>query len=235
MNALKIEYLYPEFCGIFGDQANIAYLKKCLPDATFYDTPIEEVPHFVNEDVDMIYIGQMTERSQKRVLAKLMPFKDRLKELIEKEVIILVTGNASELFGEYIIEEDGNKIECLNIFNTYAKQDIWNRYNGLIIGKFEDMEIVGFKSQFSHSYGDHGKDAFMEVTMGDGMNLKTKNEGIHYKNFISTYVIGPLLVMNPKFVEYLLKLLKSENEIAFKDAMYKAYEERFADMKRLQK
>ena len=72
MSALKIEYLYPEFCGIFGDQANIAYLKKCLPDATFYDTPIEEVPHFVNEDVDMIYIGQMTERSQKRVLSKSM-------------------------------------------------------------------------------------------------------------------------------------------------------------------
>ncbi len=231
---MKIEYLYPEFCGIFGDQANMAYLKQCLEDAVFYDTPIEQVPHFVEEDVDMIYIGQMTERSQKRVLEKLIPYRERLQTLIEQGTVFLVTGNASELFGEYIEEEDGTRITCLKLFSTYAKQDIWHRYNGLVVGKFENMEIIGFKSQFSHSYGSHQKDAFIHVTMGDGMHPGIQEEGIHYKNFFSTYLIGPLLILNPAFVEYLLVLLGVNKDIAYKEAMYEAYTHRLEDMKRLQ-
>ena len=30
---MKIEYLYPELGNLFGDSANIKYLRACLPEA----------------------------------------------------------------------------------------------------------------------------------------------------------------------------------------------------------
>ena len=48
---MKIETLFPEFCNLFGDISNIKYLKKCLPEAEFIDSPIDQEPAFVKEDV----------------------------------------------------------------------------------------------------------------------------------------------------------------------------------------
>lgn len=231
---MTIEYLFPEACGIFGDQANFEYLRKCLPDAKAIYTSLEDEPYFLFNHVDLVYIGQMTERNQIKVINKLMPFKEKIKELIENETIFLATGNASEIFGSAIIEEDGSKINCLNLFDTIAKQDIWHRYNGFVIGDFEDMELIGFKSQFSHSYGEINY-PFIHVNQGIGINPESKEEGFHYKKLFATYLIGPFLIMNTPFVEFLLKELGSKNEIACKKEMYKAYEERLKDFKRLLK
>ena len=44
-------------------------------------------------------------------------------------------------------------------------------------------------------------------------NYLFENEGIHYKNFYGTYVIGPILSRNPEFLELFLKdLIKSKDE-----------------------
>ncbi len=231
---MTIEYLFPEACGIFGDQANFEYLRKCLPEAKAIYTSLEDDPAFLSSHIDLVYIGQMTERNQVKVINKLMPFKDKIKKLLEGDTIFLATGNASEIFGSAIIEEDGSKVEGLNFFNTVAKQDIWHRYNGFIIGNFEGMELIGFKSQFSHSYGKT-EYPFIHVKEGIGLNPDSKEEGFHYKKLFATYLIGPFLIMNPPFVEFLLKELGAENEIACKKEMYKAYEERLEDFKRLMK
>ena len=130
---MKIETLFPEFCNLFGDISNIKYLKKCLPNAEFIDSSIDQEPAFVKEDVNLIYLGPMTERTQEKVINKLQPYKERIIELINKGTVFLFTGNALEVLGKYIENEDGSKIEGLGIFDVYAKRDMMHRHNSLCI------------------------------------------------------------------------------------------------------
>ena len=100
----------------------------------------------------------MTEKMQEKVINKLKPYKERIKELIDENVVFLVTGNAIEIFGKYIENEDGTKIDALDIFDIYAKRDMLHRHNSIFIGNWEDIKVVGFKSQFTFAYGNNEND-----------------------------------------------------------------------------
>lgn len=230
---MKIEILFPEFCNLFGDMYNMKYLKKCLPEAEFIETALDEVPTFVNEDVNLIYLGPMTENTQEKVIARLLPYKDRIEELIEKNVVFLFTGNAVEVLGKYIENEDESRIEGLGIFDVYAKRDMMHRHNSYMIGKYEDIEVVGFKSQFTMMYGDNSNSYFLDVEKGIGINKESKLEGIKKNNFIGTYVIGPILILNPLFTKKLMKMMGEEKDVALEDDVMAAYEARLKELKKL--
>lgn len=229
---MKIEMLYPEVCNLFGDVSNIKYLQKCLPDAEIIKTHINAEPAFVKQDVDMIYMGPMPEDIQELVIEKLKPYKERIQELIEKDVVFLVTGNAVEVFGEYIENEDGSKIEGLSIFHIIAKRDMMHRHNSIFLGTFEDIEIVGFKSQFTMAYGNHQENYFAKTDIGIGLNNTTKLEGIKNHNFIGTYILGPILILNPLLTKKILKMMGMENNaLAFEEETMSAYTHRLEEFK----
>ena len=231
---LKIEILFPEFCNLYGDISNMKYLKKCLPDANFIETAFDEEPCFVKEKVNFIYLGPMTENMQEKVITKLKPYKERIEELIEENVIFLITGNAIEIFGKYIENEDGSKIEALGIFDIYAKRDMLHRHNSIFIGKWEDIDIVGFKSQFTFAYGNNEENYFAKVETGIGLNKESKLEGIMKNNFIGTYLIGPILILNPLFTEKLLEKMKIDKKsLAFEEDLKAAYSQRLEEFKKI--
>ncbi len=230
---MKIEILFPEFCNLYGDMFNMKYLKKCLPEAEFIETALEEEPTFVKENVNLIYLGPMTEKTQEKVISKLLPYKERIIELIEKNTVFLFTGNAVEVLGKYIENEDETSIEGLGIFDVYAKRDMFHRHNSFLIGKYEDIEVIGFKSQFTMLYGDNTNMAFLEVEKGIGINKESKLEGIKKNNFIGTYLIGPLLILNPLFTKKILEMLGVDGEVALEEETMAAYEERIKEFRRL--
>lgn len=230
---MKIEILFPEFCNLYGDMFNMKYLKKCLPDAEFIETALEEEPAFVKENVNLIYLGPMTEKTQEKVISKLLPYKEKIIELIENNVVFLFTGNAIEVLGKYIENEDGTRIDGVGIFNVYAKRDMFHRHNSFLIGKYEDIEVIGFKSQFTMLYGDNSNMAFLEVEKGIGINKESKLEGIKKNNFIGTYLIGPLLILNPLFTKKILEMLGVESRVALEEETMAAYEERIKEFRRL--
>jgi CobQ-like glutamine amidotransferase family enzyme len=230
---MKIEILFPEFCNLYGDMFNMKYLKKCLPEAEFIETALEEEPTFVKENVNLIYLGPMTEKTQEKVISKLLPYKERIIDLIEKNTVFLFTGNAVEVLGKYIENEDETRIEGLGIFDVYAKRDMFHRHNSFLIGKYEDIEVIGFKSQFTMLYGDNTNMAFLEVEKGIGINKESKLEGIKKNNFIGTYLIGPLLILNPLFTKKILEMLGVESRVALEEETMAAYEERIKEFRRL--
>ena len=131
---MKIEILFPEFCNLYGDLANMDYLRRCLPQAEFVETSLQEEPLLAREKVDMVYLGPMTERLQEAVLEKLRPLRARIWELIDQDTLFLCTGNALELFGQYIVKEDGSRLECLSLFPLYAQRDMMHRHNSVFLG-----------------------------------------------------------------------------------------------------
>lgn len=231
---MKIEVLFPELCNLFGDISNMKYLQKCLPDAEFINTSIEDVPYFVDNNVNLIYLGPMTEKMQEKVIQKLLSYKERIQELINEDVVFLFTGNAMQVLQNYIENEDGSRIQGLGIINLYSKRDMFNRYNCLFIGEFEDIEIVGFKSQFTMEYGDNKENYFMKVTKGIGINKESNFEGIRIRNFFGTSMLGPILILNPLFTKKILNLMGvNESKLAFEEECMKAYEIRLEEFKRL--
>ncbi len=229
----KIEVLFPEFCNLFGDSSNIRYLKKCLPDADFIETAYTEEPFFLTEKPNLIYMGAMTEKQQLLVIRKMLPYRERIKELIKADVPFLVTSNAIEIFGRFIQQEDGSKVKALDIFPFAARQDMMHRFNCLVLGEWNGMEIVGFKTQFTMAYGKTDAYPFIDVKRGVGMNRKTANEGIRCRNFFGTYLVGPFLVLNPLFTKYLINKVMGLDHVslAFEDVVMAAYERRLQEFK----
>ena len=227
---MKIEVLFPEFGNLFGDNSNITYLKKCLPEAEIIETSINDEPAFMKENINLIYLGPCTENGQEIIIKKLKKYKEKLQELIENNVTFLVTGNSIEIFGKYIENEDGSKVEALDIFDVYSKRDMMNRQNSNIIGKYEDIEVVGFKSTFTKLYGDISDKFFLELEVGMGINEGTNLEGIKKNNFIGTYVIGPILILNPLFTLKIMKMMGVENpKLAIENETMTAYNARLKE------
>lgn len=226
----KVEILFPEICNLFGNMYNIKYLQETTDEIEVINTELTQKPKFLDEKVDMVYIAPMTEKAQELVINALRQYKDEIKKKIDENQIILAIGNALEIFGDYIENEDGSKIEALGLTGLYAKRDMMHRYNSLFLGEFENMKIEGFKSQFSMSYGDNSQNYLFEAIRGDGLNKETKFEGIKINNFMGTYVLGPLLVVNPQFTKYILKLMDINVEkVAFEEIANKCYDIRLKE------
>lgn len=224
---MTIEVLFGEVCGLYGDAQNITYLKQTLPEARFVETKLIDEPYFADHDVDMILIGSMSERNQRLVIEKLRPLKDRISELVKKGVVILATGNACEIFCQsidYVTEKIHT--EALGFTDLTVKTDYFKRYNGKVLADFEDIQIVGFRSQFSFLYGDNSDNYFLKVARGDGINKESKLEGFRINNLIGTQLLGPILPLNPLFCEYLIRLTGEQASAAFRDEAIDAYKQR---------
>lgn len=227
-----IEILFPEHANLFGDMSNMRYLQACLPEATFIRTSLNEVPYFVNHKVDLLYMGPMTERVQQRAILTLMPFADRIKEMIEDKTPMLFTGNAIEVLGHNIVLENGNSIHGLGLLEMNTKQDMYHRYNGLVLGHFAPVQsdIVGFKSQFTSATGNNADCAFLKVERGIGLNKQSSYEGFFKGNMIATYLIGPILILNPALTRWLLDTMgATDAPLAFEEAVNDAYARRLAE------
>ena len=161
---MKIEILYPEIANLFGDLANIKYIKASIPDCKVIGTDLNTKPAFLRTgDVDLVYMGTMTENNQLIAMDHLEPYKDEIKAAIEKGQRFLMTGNAFELFAKEItdlddmpvnrfpgrVDPDTKVTKCLGIFDISVKRAVMHRLNSLYLGKYGDLDVVGFKSVFT--------------------------------------------------------------------------------------
>lgn len=227
----KVELLFPELCNIYGESYNVEYLKRCSDEIEVINTNHMDTPAFVNEDVDMIYLGCTTERKQEQIIGILSQYRDRIVELIDKGVIFLATGNAVEMFGNYI-EDAGRKIDALGIFDFYSVRYMSrDRHNSQFIGTFDDITVLGHRSQFSFAYGDFDEN-FIDIQKGIGMNPDTKKEGVRRNNFFGTYSLGPFLILNPLFAKKLMRIMGIDDTLCFEKEIVEAYEYRLAELNR---
>ena len=227
----KVELLYPKLCNIYGESYNVEYLSRCNPEIEVVSTQHGDTPEFASNDVDMIYLGCTTERKQEQIIELLRPYRDRMAELIDKGVIFLVTGNAVEIFGKYI-KDDERIIEGLDMFDFYSVRYMKNeRHNSQYIGECDGLTFLGHRSQFSFAYGDFDE-YFIDIEKGIGMNPDTKREGIGRNNFFGTYSLGPFLILNPLFAKRLLRTMGLEDKLCFEREIIEAYEYRLDELRR---
>lgn len=233
MKKFVIEVLYPEYNNLYGDRGNAEYLEKKLKMAGYevevVKTNLFDEPRFVNGEVDILLIGPCEEKHQLIEIEILKKYRNSIENRIGNGGVILATGNAFEIFGDYIEDAKGEKHDCLNFFPYYAKQFSRLRYNDCSVGEFEGMQIAGFKNLLSHSYGENPC-PFLKMKKGAGMNKETNIEGVHKNNLFATYHTGPILPLNPKFTDYLIKLVDGEYVGVTLQYEEKAYENRIREL-----
>ena len=175
-------------------------------------------------------MGRMTEGMRERVIEKLRPRRSKRQAGLDHGTVFLFTGNALEVFGDYIENEDGSRIECLGLYRLFAKRDMMHRHNSDFEGTFEGETVMGFKTQFTMAYTPDESLGLFKKVKGVGLNRKAAWEGIRLHNFFGTYLVGPILVMNPPFTKYLLRLLGAGDvPLAFEKENMEAYAQRKKD------
>ncbi len=223
---MVIEVLYPEICCLYSDQVNAEYLHACLPKAKIINTRTYEKPYFADKTPDFVYMGSLPESKQALVIKKLLPYRERIRELIDKGVMFLITGNAMDVFGQYI-QRGSQHIDALGMFDFHIVQDMDDRHNYIFVGEYEDIKIVGYKSTFSQVVGMKGEPLFKMIK-----GAENQDDGLRVNNFMLSSLIGPLLVMNPLFLKKLLKKLDLPDTIAFEEEAMESYEYRLQQLMR---
>lgn len=214
---IKIGYLYYDLLNLYGENGNIKALKKQLEAIN-----IKVEIHFLTvgdkidfNKFDLIYIASGTEENQKIAIKDLLKYKEDLKQYVDNNKFLLATGNSIDLFGKYITDSNNKKTKCLNLFTYRVKQEDFRMIDEAIFeSNIIDKPFIGFQNQFSVMQDN--KHHMFKVIKGIGSYPNSQKEGVLYKNFYGTYLIGPVLVRNPYFLEYLIKKL-----VLTKDPNYK--------------
>lgn len=198
---LTIAYLYYDLLNLYGDSGNFKALLYHLKEQNI-KINIKYLSLYDKKEIDsydVIYIGSGTENSLLLALNDLLKYKNELKKYINDKKFLISTGNSIELFGKKI-NIDNKYYNALNILNFSIEyqnkrivKDINYKCNIL------DTNIIGFENHF-------GKIISNEKYLFE-------NEGVTKNNFYGTYIIGPLLIRNPKFCNYLIrKIIKEKND-----------------------
>lgn len=202
---IVIANLYYDLLNLYGDSGNIKALKKAFENQKI---KVKILNLSINDDLDfdkydLVYIGSGTENNQSLVIKHIIKYKDQITKFIENNKFIIVTGNSIELFGKSI-----DNTKCLNIFNFKAiPQEKRIVKETLINCDFIKKSVIGFENH----------DCIIEDNKYNPM-FKENNikEGINYKNFYATYLLGPILIRNPELLKYIVTKFILEKDKTFK-------------------
>ncbi len=206
---IKILHFYHDFMNLYGEYGNIRLLTKALEDKgcevavdkkTVTDTAMDFTGY------DFIYCGAGTESKRTYALNHLKNFNDSLKSAFDNGKVILFTGNSWEMLGKSITLADGTVLEGINLFDFEVKEQNAKRLTGDIKAKadFIENELIGFINKCSEVSGVTSP-LFTLTMKPESFNFET--EGIHANNLFGTQIVGPVLVKNPAFCEYIAELI----------------------------
>ncbi len=200
---IVIGHLFYNLLNLYGESGNILALKNKL-ESKDIDVEIKQISledDLNIDELDSIYIGSGTENNQLIALDYLKKYKNSILDAIRDNKFFLVTGNAIELFGKEILNVDSSKTEAIGAFDYYTIRTK-NRIVAECSYNFDKINcnIIGFTN---HQGITKDIQNSLFVKYEKNTNEILSQDGIHENNFFGTYVIGPLLVRNPEFLDYI--------------------------------
>lgn len=196
---IVIGHLFPYELTLYGENGNLKALVHELKKKN-----IEvEIKGINKEDkidlkgLDMLYIGSGTINSIKEIKARLTPYKKEFLDFINKDKVLLATGNSIEIL-EFLGLYETKYYEKRRVADTEATTSLCN---GKIFG-FQNTEYL-IKSTNS---------VLFNIDAGYGNN-DTLMEGFEKNNFYATSIIGPILARNDNLNKFFIELLIKNKEI----------------------
>ena len=205
---IKIAHLYYDLLNLYGEVGNIKALTNFLDRA---DVDCEV--HFLTIDdkidfdkYDIFFLGAGSEENQMLVLNDILKYKKDIKKAINNNKLFLATGNSMELFGEKIRHNSGLSTECLGLFPYFAYEEEDRlvseiAYNYKKLDENKGRIFLGFKN------------CNCNIKNNDKNRMFEYSDSYEYKNFYGMNIVGPVLVRNPYFTNYILEKLFKEKGI----------------------
>lgn len=196
---IKIGHLYPFELTLYGENGNLKALKYALEHKNIEVeiTSINKEDKFDIKKYDFLYIGSGRPEFLEDIKERLEPYKKDILDYINKDKVMLVTGNSigiMELLRLYEIEEY-KKRRVSDVEGTCSL------CNGKIYG-FQNTEYL-IKSTTN---------ILFSLENGYGNN-ETMMEGYKKNNFYATSIIGPILARNDNLTAYIVDtLIKNKKE-----------------------
>ena len=205
---IRILFLYHDLMNLYGDNGNIRVLERYLRDqGCEVKTDRRSLNDVFNlRDYDFIYCGCGTERNRNEALKDLLKHQNELAESYEKGTVILFTGISWQMLGKHIVTADNQKLDGIGLFDFTVTEQSKKRYTGDVLSRTDMFEeiFVGFINRCSRVEGLD--EPFMKIEKVIG-NIPDKTDGIHRKNLFGISLNGPVLVKNPHFARYIVRLL----------------------------
>ncbi|MBF4468970.1 MAG: glutamine amidotransferase [Methanobrevibacter arboriphilus] len=226
---LEVVNMYPDILNIYGDIGNLICIKNRCEwrgiDINIKNFTIDKETNL--EDSDMILIGGGSDKGQDIISDHILNQRNSLESFIEAKKPILAICGSYQIFGNYYLNPYNEKIPCLEIFEmeTISKKErltgdilISNnlRSDSLFKSKqsYNLTDIIGFENHGGRTY--HNYDPLGNVKVGFGNNGEDGEEGMIYKNFIGSYLHGPILPKNPHIADYMIfNALKNKYDIDY--------------------
>lgn len=218
----SILYLYYDFMNLYGDNGNVRIMEKRLKDQGF---DVEIVKKTITDDdisfegFDFIYCGSGTESRRAEAVKHLKRSASGFKDAVTSGTPVLFTGNAWGMLGRSITTLDGEKIEGLGLFGFDLREEIKQRFTGDAVESAKGFgnQFIGFinKCDVIESF-----DSYMfkvDKTIG---NVPYANDGVKKDNLFGISLIGPVLVKNPFFAEYLVRIIDDRRGVNYREESY---------------
>lgn len=219
---ITIAHLYYDVLNLYGECGNIRILKKALEEqgieVIVQFLTMDDQLHF--DDYDLVYMGMGIADHLVLVNDHLSKYKKDIQNYIENDKYFICTGNSYELFGKEILFSK-KKISTLGIFDYKSKILKTRRVNEIYANSsLVDDPIIGFMN--TGSSNDNSHHHFLH-----DINGQEEHEGIIYKNFIGTYVVGPLLIRNPSLLKKIVQDLINQKDSKYS---FQKFDFTFLDM-----
>lgn len=211
---LKILWMYHDLMDLYGDKGNIETLRYRASKRginVIVDTCTLQEERNI-EDYDIFFLGGGADKEQTLIYKDLLERKKSILKAKESGTAFLLICGGYQLFGQYYLDQDGQKIDGLGIYDYYTESsDRDHRCIGNIVVETnihdKKVTVVGFEN-----HGGQTKavsNPFGKVLVGHGNTFDSGFEGYMDTQTIATYMHGPLLPKNPDIAdEVILRGLK---------------------------
>jgi len=223
MKKIKLAWFYPQQLNLYGDRGNVEIIKRrCLwRDIDFSLVQVnKETKPEEYKDCNLIFMGGGPDSEQASIYDDLFTNKKRFIDnyYLKNGVGLFICG-AFQLLGQYYQLADGTKIDGLNLFQFYTKSPSVKekRLVGNVVGEISDTvllkntndcygfsSVIGFENHGGRTFFLKDYQPLLNISKGFGNNGKSKQEGLMSKNFICSYLHGPILHLNFHLADLLI-------------------------------
>lgn len=220
---LTFGHLFPEIMNLYGDIGNVMVIKKRCEERgiKFNYIKLNNIHDIKKHEIDITFFGGGQDNDQMQVYNEFCSFETGVsglsqfyKNQVESGKVFLLICGGYQMFGNYFIDGNGNRIEGLGILNintTSLGNGSKDRNIGNIVIEstlpIHPKTLVGFENHSGQTevFIDENLKPLGTVIAGFGNSLKTNHEGCYYKNVFGSYMHGALLPKNPHFADYLIE------------------------------
>jgi CobQ-like glutamine amidotransferase family enzyme len=203
---ITIVQLYPKDMNIYGDWGNVLTIKRRLEWHGYKPELIEyNQGDTLPKNIDIILGGGGQDSGQDIIQDDLLHMGQKLQQLADADVPMLVICGLYQLFGKFFKTQDGHIIEGISLFDIETHAGSERLIGNTVVKSSEFGDIIGYENHSGQTFLSHKVDPLGHIIKGAGNNGQDGTEGARYKNVIGSYLHGSLLPKNPAIADFLIE------------------------------